>query len=224
MVNHKTRPVVIGITGGSGSGKTTVARKIFDQLSNYSITIIQQDSYYNDQADMKMADRKKVNYDHPMAFDFDLLIKQLKQLLQYEPIEKPVYDYGQFTRSQQTIHQEPREVIILEGILILDDKRLRDLMDIKVFVDTDDDIRLIRRIERDTKERGRSLDNIIHQYLMTVKPMYHQFVEPTKRYADLIVPEGGENQVAIDLLTTKMRSILMRRGNKEIKNNLDSTI
>ncbi|AEB73433.1 uridine kinase [Lentilactobacillus buchneri] len=224
MVNHKTRPVVIGITGGSGSGKTTVARKIFDQLSNYSITIIQQDSYYNDQADMKMDDRKKVNYDHPMAFDFDLLIEQLKQLLQYEPIEKPVYDYGQFTRSQQTIHQEPREVIILEGILILDDKRLRDLMDIKVFVDTDNDIRLIRRIERDTKERGRSLDNIIHQYLMTVKPMYHQFVEPTKRYADLIVPEGGENQVAIDLLTTKMRSILMRRGNKEIKNNLDSTI
>lgn len=224
MVNHKTRPVVIGITGGSGSGKTTVARKIFDQLSNYSITIIQQDSYYNDQADMKMADRKKVNYDHPMAFDFDLLIEQLKQLLKYEPIEKPVYDYGQFTRSQQTIHQEPREVIILEGILILDDKRLRDLMDIKVFVDTDDDIRLIRRIERDTKERGRSLDNIIHQYLMTVKPMYHQFVEPTKRYADLIVPEGGENQVAIDLLTTKMRSTLMRRGNKEIKNNLDSTI
>lgn len=224
MANHKTRPVVIGITGGSGSGKTTVARKIFDQLSNYSITIIQQDSYYNDQADMKMADRKKVNYDHPMAFDFDLLIEQLKQLLQYEPIEKPVYDYGQFTRSQQTIRQEPREVIILEGILILDDKRLRDLMDIKVFVDTDDDIRLIRRIERDTKERGRSLDNIIHQYLMTVKPMYHQFVEPTKRYADLIVPEGGENQVAIDLLTTKMRSILIHRGNKEIKNNLDSTI
>ena len=224
MVNHKTRPVVIGITGGSGSGKTTVARKIFDQLSNYSITIIQQDSYYNDQAEMKMADRKKVNYDHPMAFDFDLLIEQLKQLLKYEPIEKTVYDYGQFTRSQQTIRQEPREVIILEGILILDDQRLRDLMDIKVFVDTDDDIRLIRRIERDTKERGRSLDNIIHQYLMTVKPMYHQFVEPTKRYADLIVPEGGENQVAIDLLTTKMRSILMHRGNKEIKNNLDSTI
>lgn len=224
MANHKTRPVVIGITGGSGSGKTTVARKIFDQLSNYSITIIQQDSYYNDQAEMSMAERKKVNYDHPMAFDFDLLIEQLKQLLNYEAIEKPVYDYEEFTRSDQTIHQDPREVIILEGILILDDKRLRDLMDIKVFVDTDDDIRLIRRIERDTKDRGRSLDNIIHQYLMTVKPMYHQFVEPTKRYADLIVPEGGENQVAIDLLTTKMRSILVRRGNKEIKNNFDSTI
>ncbi|MGF2383943.1 uridine kinase [Lentilactobacillus otakiensis] len=224
MANHKTRPVVIGITGGSGSGKTTVARKIFDQLSNYSITIIQQDSYYNDQAEMSMAERKKVNYDHPMAFDFDLLIEQLKQLLNYEAIEKPVYDYEEFTRSDQTIHQDPREVIILEGILILDDKRLRDLMDIKVFVDTDDDIRLIRRIELDTKDRGRSLDNIIHQYLMTVKPMYHQFVEPTKRYADLIVPEGGENQVAIDLLTTKMRSILVRRGNKEIKNNFDSTI
>lgn len=224
MSTHKTRPVVIGITGGSGSGKTTVARKMFDQLSNYSITIIQQDSYYNNQDQMSMTERKQVNYDHPMAFDFDLLIKQLKQLLNYQAIEKPVYDYEQFTRSDETIHQEPREVIILEGILILDDPRLRDLMDIKVFVDTDDDIRLIRRIQRDTKERGRSLDNIIHQYLKTVKPMYHQFVEPTKRYADLIVPEGGENQVAVDLLTTKMRSILVRRGNKEIKNNFDSTI
>ncbi|EEI23452.1 hypothetical protein C5L34_001693 [Lentilactobacillus hilgardii] len=136
----------------------------------------------------------------------------------------PVYDYNQFTRSKKTIHQDPREVIILDGILILDDERLRDLMDIKVFVDTDDDIRLIRRIERDTKKRGRSLDSIIHQYLTTVKPMYHQFVEPTKRYADIIVPEGGENQVAIDLLTTKMRSILKSRGSEQIKQNFDSTI
>ncbi|GHP12894.1 uridine kinase [Lentilactobacillus fungorum] len=220
----KKRPVVIGVTGGSGSGKTTVSRKIFDELSNYSIMILQQDSYYNDQSEMTMAERKRVNYDHPNTFDYDLLVQQLTQLLRYQPIEKPVYDYNQFTRSTQTIHQDPREVIILEGILILDDKRLRDLMDIKVFVDTDDDIRLIRRIERDTKERGRSLDSVINQYLTTVKPMYHQFVEPTKRYADLIVPEGGENQVAIDLLTTKMRSILMKRGNKKIHDNFDSTI
>jgi uridine kinase len=160
-----------------------------------------------------MAERKAVNYDHPLAFDTDLLIEQLKQLRDNHAIEKPVYDYTQYTRSSQTIHQEPKDVIILEGILILDDERLRDLMDIKVFVDTDDDIRIIRRIERDIKERQRDLDGIIKQYLTTVKPMYHQFVEPTKRYADLIVPEGGENQVAIDLLTTKIRSILIQKKN-----------
>lgn len=220
----KRRPVVIGVTGGSGSGKTTVSRKVFDQLANYSLTILQQDSYYNDQADMTMEERAAVNYDHPLAFDTDLLIEQLQQLLNYQAIEKPVYDYNLLTRSNETIRQEPREVIILEGILILDDQRLRDLMDIKVFVDTDDDIRLIRRIQRDTKERGRSLDSVISQYLSTVKPMYHQFVEPSKRYADIIVPEGGQNQVAIDLLTTKIRSILSKRGNTQVENNVDSTI
>lgn len=202
------RPVVIGVTGGSGSGKTTVSKAIYNQLSGQSLLILQQDSYYNDQSEMTMAERHAVNYDHPLAFDTELMIKQIKQLLAYEPIEKPVYDYEQYTRSSETIHQEPRDVIIVEGVLILDDQRLRDLMDIKVFVDTDDDIRIIRRIERDIKERGRTLDSVITQYLATVKPMYHQFVEPTKRYADIIVPEGGENEVAIDLLTTKVRSIL----------------
>ncbi|CAJ1227526.1 MULTISPECIES: uridine kinase [Lactiplantibacillus] len=205
---HHQRPVVIGVTGGSGSGKTTVSKAIYNQLSGQSLLILQQDSYYNDQSDMTMAQRHAVNYDHPLAFDTDLMIKQIQQLLAYEPIEKPVYDYEQYTRSSETIHQEPRDVIIVEGVLILDDQRLRDLMDIKVFVDTDDDIRIIRRIQRDIKERGRTLDSVISQYLATVKPMYHQFVEPTKRYADIIVPEGGENEVAIDLLTTKVRSIL----------------
>ncbi|VDG19856.1 uridine kinase [Lactiplantibacillus mudanjiangensis] len=202
------RPIVIGVTGGSGSGKTTVSKAIYNQLSGQSLLILQQDSYYNDQADMTMAERRAVNYDHPLAFDTDLMIEQIKTLLDYKPIEKPVYDYEQSTRSSETIHQEPRDVIIVEGVLILDDQRLRDLMDIKVFVDTDDDIRIIRRIQRDIKERGRTLDWVIEQYLATVKPMYHQFVEPTKRYADIIVPEGGENEVAIDLLTTKVRSIL----------------
>ncbi|AMR19452.1 uridine kinase [Lactiplantibacillus plantarum] len=206
--NKHRRPVVIGVTGGSGSGKTTVSNAIYNQLSGQSLLILQQDSYYNDQSEMTMAERHAVNYDHPLAFDTDLMIKQIKQLLAYRPIEKPVYDYEQYTRSDKTIHQEPRDVIIVEGVLILDDQRLRDLMDIKVFVDTDDDIRIIRRIQRDIKERGRTLDSVIGQYLATVKPMYHQFVEPTKRYADLIVPEGGENEVAIDLLTTKVRSIL----------------
>ena len=206
--NKHRRPVVIGVTGGSGSGKTTVSNAIYNQLSGQSLLILQQDSYYNDQSEMTMAERHAVNYDHPLAFDTDLMIKQIKQLLAYQPIEKPVYDYEQYTRSDKTIHQEPRDVIIVEGVLILDDQRLRDLMDIKVFVETDDDIRIIRRIQRDIKERGRTLDSVIGQYLATVKPMYHQFVEPTKRYADLIVPEGGENEVAIDLLTTKVRSIL----------------
>jgi len=206
--NKHPRPVVIGVTGGSGSGKTTVSNAIFNQLSGKSLLILQQDSYYNDQSDMTMAERHAVNYDHPLAFDTELMIQQIQQLLDYQPIEKPVYDYEQYTRSSETIHQEPRDVIIVEGVLILDDQRLRDLMDIKVFVDTDDDLRIIRRIQRDMKERGRTLDSVIGQYLATVKPMYHQFVEPTKRYADLIVPEGGENKVAIDLLTTKVRSIL----------------
>lgn len=209
---EQRRPIIIGVTGGSGSGKTTVSKAIYNQLHGQAIQIITQDTYYNDQSSMTMAERKAVNYDHPLAFDTDLLIKQLSDLRNNKAIEMPVYDYTQYTRSAETVHVEPQDVIILEGILILDDERLRDLMDIKVYVDTDDDIRIIRRIKRDMAERGRTLDSVINQYLATVKPMYHQFVEPTKRYADIIVPEGGENHVAIDLLTTKVRDILVKRG------------
>lgn len=209
---EQRRPIIIGVTGGSGSGKTTVSKAIYNQLHGQAIQIITQDTYYNDQSSMTMAERKAVNYDHPLAFDTDLLIKQLTDLRNNKAIEMPVYDYTQYTRSAETVHVEPQDVIILEGILILDDERLRDLMDIKVYVDTDDDIRIIRRIKRDMAERGRTLDSVINQYLATVKPMYHQFVEPTKRYADIIVPEGGENRVAIDILTTKVRDILVKRG------------
>lgn len=211
-IKEQRRPIIIGVTGGSGSGKTTVSKAIYNQLHGQAIQIITQDTYYNDQADMTMAERKAVNYDHPLAFDTDLLIEQLADLRNNRAIEMPVYDYTQYTRSTETVHVEPQDVIILEGILILDDERLRDLMDIKVYVDTDDDIRIIRRIKRDMAERGRTLDSVINQYLATVKPMYHQFVEPTKRYADIIVPEGGENRVAIDILTTKVRDILVKRG------------
>ncbi|MBB1080120.1 uridine kinase [Limosilactobacillus sp. STM2_1] len=210
-------PVIIGVTGGSGSGKTTVSKKIYDQLHGQAIQIINEDTYYNDQADMTMEERKAVNYDHPLAFDTDLLIKQLSTLRNNKAIEMPVYDYKQYTRSNKTVHVEPTDVIILEGILILDDERLRDLMDIKIYVDTEDDIRIIRRIQRDMVERGRSLESIITQYLATVKPMHHQFVEPTKRYADIIIPNGGENQVAIDLLTTKIRDILVKHGHTELQ-------
>ncbi|MFD1317880.1 uridine kinase [Loigolactobacillus zhaoyuanensis] len=206
------KPIVIGVTGGTASGKTTVSRAIFDHFADNSILLLEQDAYYNDQTEMTMAQRRAVNYDHPLAFDTPRLIADLEKLLHYQAIEKPVYDYKLFNRSTETILQQPKEVIIVEGVLILDDPRLRDLMDIKVFVDTDDDVRVIRRIERDIKDRGRTLESVITQYLTTVKPMYHQFVEPTKRYADLIVPEGGANQVAIDLLITKVNSILVQRG------------
>ncbi|MEE6684900.1 uridine kinase, partial [Limosilactobacillus fermentum] len=208
-MNENRRPIIIGVTGGSGSGKTTVSKAIYDNLNGQSVQIITQDTYYNDQADMTMAERKAVNYDHPLAFDSDLLYEQLNQLRHNQAVNMPVYNYEEYTRSTETVRVEPQDVIILEGILILDDERLRSLMDIKVYVDTDDDIRIIRRIQRDIQERGRSLDSVINQYLATVKPMYHQFVEPTKRYADLIVPEGGENRVAIDLLSTKVRDILV---------------
>lgn len=173
--------------------------------------MLQEDSYYNDQSDMPFEERIKTNYDHPNAFDTELLVKQLKDLLDWKTIEKPIYDYTEHTRSSEVEKVEPKEVIILEGILVLNDPALRDLMDIKIFVDTDDDIRIIRRIQRDIEERGRSLQSVIDQYKSTVKPMYHQFIEPTKRYADIIVPEGGENQVAIDLLVTKVRDILRKR-------------
>ncbi|HLQ39639.1 MAG TPA: uridine kinase [Tetragenococcus sp.] len=208
MVKH--RPIIIGVTGGSGSGKTSVSRAILDNFPNHSIMMLEHDSYYKDQSDLPFAERLKTNYDHPFAFDTDLLIKHLKKLLNYETIEKPVYDYVAHTRSVQTIIQEPKEVIILEGILILEDECLRNMMDIKIYVDTDDDIRIIRRIKRDMQERGRTLDSVIKQYLSVVKPMYHQFVEPTKRYADVVVPEGGQNHVAIDLINTKISTILAK--------------
>lgn len=217
LSSQEKRPIIVGVTGGSGSGKTTVSNAVYNQLAGKSIMIMQQDTYYNDQASMSMEERKAVNYDHPLAFDTDRLISDLKKLLNYKAIDMPVYNYAEFTRSKETIRVEPQDVIILEGILILDDERLRDLMDIKVFVDTDDDIRIIRRIKRDMQERGRSLQSVIDQYLATVKPMYHQFVEPTKRYADIIVPEGGENTVAIDLLTTKIRDILTQKGHDTMK-------
>lgn len=204
----KSKPIIIGVTGGSGSGKTSVSRAIFNNFPDHSIMMLEQDSYYKDQSNLSFEERLNTNYDHPFAFDNDLLIQHVGDLLNYKAIEKPVYDYVAHTRSQATIIQEPKEVIILEGILILEDERLRDLMDIKVYVDTDDDIRIIRRIKRDMEERGRTLDSVIEQYLTVVKPMYHQFIEPTKRYADIIVPEGGENHVAIDLITTKVASFL----------------
>lgn len=202
------KPIVIGVTGGSGSGKTSVSRAILDKFTDVSILLLEQDFYYKDQSRLPFEERLKTNYDHPFAFDTDLFIEDLMKLIRYESIDQPVYDYAKHTRSDKVIHREPKDVIIVEGILILEDERLRKLMDIKVYVDTDDDIRIIRRIKRDMEERGRTLDSVIHQYLSVVKPMHQQFIEPTKKFADIIIPEGGQNQVAIDLMTTKIASIL----------------
>ncbi len=210
-MNQPEKPIIIGITGGSGSGKTTIAHEIANQIeANDRIVIMTQDSYYKDNTGLPMSERQKINYDHPNAFDMPLLEVQLNQLLHRKSIEMPTYDFTEHTRSDKTVHINPADIIILEGILVLFNEEIRNLMDIKVYVDTDDDIRFIRRLERDMKERGRSLDSVINQYLTTVKPMYHQFIEPTKRYADIIIPEGGENNVAIDMLTTKVRSVLNR--------------
>ncbi|MFJ5758114.1 uridine kinase [Neobacillus sp. NPDC093182] len=206
------KPVVIGVAGGSGSGKTSVTKAIYESFKGHSITMIQQDYYYKDQSDLPFEERLKTNYDHPLAFDNDLLIEHIEKLLRYEPIEKPVYDYSIHTRSKEVIAVEPKDVIILEGILVLEDERLRNLMDIKLFVDTDADIRIIRRMSRDIKERGRTLDSVIEQYTNVVRPMHNQFIEPTKRYADVIIPEGGQNHVAIDLMVTKIQTILEQKS------------
>ncbi|MFE8703264.1 uridine kinase [Cytobacillus sp. FJAT-54145] len=206
------KPVVIGVAGGSGSGKTSVTKSIYERFKGHSILMIEQDYYYKDQTHLPFEERLKTNYDHPLAFDNDLLIEHIQKLLKYEPIDKPVYDYSMHTRSEEVIHVEPKDVIILEGILVLEDERLRNLMDIKLYVDTDADLRIIRRLFRDIKERGRTMDSVIEQYVSVVRPMHNQFIEPTKRYADVIVPEGGHNYVAIDLMVTKIQTILEQKS------------
>ncbi|MBA9025533.1 uridine kinase [Peribacillus huizhouensis] len=206
------KPVVIGVAGGSGSGKTSVTRAIYESFKGHSILLLEQDYYYKDQTDLPFEERLKTNYDHPLAFDNDLLIDHIYKLLGYESIEKPIYDYSNHTRSEEIIHVEPRDVIILEGILILEDERLRNLMDMKLFVDTDADLRILRRMSRDIKERGRSIDSVMDQYINVVRPMHNQFIEPTKRYADIIIPEGGHNHVAIDLMVTKIQTILEQKS------------
>ena len=203
------RPLIIGIAGGSASGKTSIACKLLDAFDEYNTVIrIKEDDYYNDQSNMTMQERLKVNYDHPLAFDHDLLIRQLKMLIAGKAIEKPIYDYVSYTRTDKTEHVESADVIILEGLFVLEDESIRELLDIKVFVDTPADVRFIRRLKRDVKERERTIDSVIDQYMSVVRVMHERFIEPSKRYADVIIPEGGQNYVAIDLLMTKIASIL----------------
>ena len=202
--------IIIGIAGGTGSGKTTLADKLVNSFGREDVSILRHDAYYKRHDDMTFEERCRLNYDHPDAFDNDLLEQHILALKEGESIEMPVYDYTIHNRSDETILVEPAPVIILEGILIFAEPALCDLMDIKVFVDTDADVRILRRIIRDVNERGRSLDNIIRQYLTTVKPMHEQFVEPSKRRADIIIPEGGRNEVALDMLIHRIRVHLKR--------------
>ncbi|MBS4024233.1 MAG: uridine kinase, partial [Clostridia bacterium] len=184
---------------------------IFNTITDKNVAVIEQDSYYKDQSHLSYHERVKTNYDHPFAFDNSLLIEHLKALSNGESINKPIYDFENHNRKKETILVEPRDIIILEGILILYDEDLRELMDIKLFVDTDSDVRVIRRILRDIKDRGRTLDSVILQYMSTVRPAHLQFVEPTKRYADIVIPEGGYNKVAIDIIVTKINDILSKK-------------
>lgn len=199
------KPLVIGIAGGSGSGKSTVARNLAQALTAASVAFIDMDAYYRNFSHLPIEERRKINWDHPDAFDWELLVGQLGRLAEGEAIEKPVYDFVSHTRSPRTVTIPPADVVVIDGILLLADERVRDLCDVKIFVDADADIRLIRRIKRDIAKRGRPLDEILDQYLSTVQPMHLQFVEPSKRYADVIVPRGGHNQIAIEMLIAKIQ-------------------
>jgi uridine kinase len=199
------KPLIIGVAGGSGSGKSTVARNVAQALHAESVAFIDMDAYYRNFAHLPLAERRKINWDHPDAFDWELLVDQLAQLSQGEPIEKPVYDFVSHTRSDRREVVPPAQVVVIDGILLFSDPRVRDLCDVKVFVDADADVRLIRRIRRDIAKRGRPLDEILDQYLTTVQPMHLQFVEPSKRYADVIVPRGGHNTIAIEMIVAKIQ-------------------
>lgn len=199
---------IIGIAGGTGSGKTTVVRKIAEALPPHHVVVVPLDSYYNDTSHMTEEERHAINFDHPDAFDWKLLIKQINELRNGQAVEQPTYSYIKCNRLKETLHVEPKPVIIIEGIMTLLNKKLRDMMDLKIFVDTDSDERLIRNIQRDVLERGRTVDMVISRYLEVLKPMHEQFIEPTKKYADLIIPQGGENHKGINILCKYIESLV----------------
>lgn len=203
------KPIIIGIAGGSASGKSSIANEIYEYFKHeHTIKIIRLDDYYKDQSHLTMEQRVKTNYDHPLAFDMDLLVKHLDLLKSNQSIEKPIYDFTVHNRSLQVEVINPRDVFILEGLFVLNEVQIRERCDILIYVDTDADIRFIRRLKRDMQERGRSLESVCNQYLQTVRPMHEQFVEPSKKYAHIIIPEGSSNKVAVDLLITKISSIV----------------
>jgi uridine kinase len=202
--------LTIGICGGTGSGKTTITNRLIEALSEDSVLLLQQDHYYKDTPHLPLEERAKQNFDHPDSVDTQLLISHVRALREGNAIERPVYDFTQHRRIAATVHLQPRPALIVEGILIFENAALRSLCDIKIFVDTEADLRFIRRLRRDIRERGRTAESVIEQYLATVRPMHMEFVEPSKRYADVIIPEGGHNEVGIDLVIQKIRSLLPR--------------
>ncbi len=204
------RPLIIGVAGGSGSGKTTVARAIYQPLGIDAV-LLDADSYYRDLGHLTLEERKAINFDHPEALDIDFMIEQLQQLARWQPIEKPTYDYAAHTRGPQTVMVEPKPIVVVDGILLFTDARLRALFDIKIFVDVASDVRFIRRLQRDLATRGRTLDNVIDQYLATVRPMHMEFVEPSKQHADVILPRGGKNTTGIEMLRARVEAELRRR-------------
>ncbi len=197
--------MIIGICGGTGSGKTTIARKIIETVGSDKVALITQDSYYRNLADMPLDERHQVNFDHPDSIDSEMLVNHLKRLKLGQPIEMPIYDFRTHTRSEKTERIEPKPVIIVEGILIFAEPKILNLLDVKIYVDTPDDIRFIRRLQRDIRERGRTVESVIEQYFSTVRPMHLEFVEPSKRYADIIIPEGGNTQAGIEFICSKIR-------------------
>jgi uridine kinase len=205
------KPFLIGIAGGTGSGKTTVARRIFDSLQLDSAVFIDHDAYYRDLAHLSLEERAAVNFDHPESLDNDLLVHQLQELVAGRAVHKPVYDFARHTRAPESVRVEPRDVVLVDGILLFAEPRLRELFDLRIFVDTDADVRFIRRLRRDIDERGRSLDSVIDQYLTTVRPMHFEFVEPTKRWADVIIPRGGQNRAGIDVVAARVRERLAEK-------------
>jgi len=202
------KPVIIAVAGGSASGKTTVVLEIIKKLNHECITVIMHDDYYKDQGHLSLEKRKTINYDHPNSIDNELFLDHINSLLEGKEIEKPVYDFNSYKRKKETKKVKAKEIIIIEGILVLENKRIRDLADIKLYVDLDPDLRLLRRLQRDVNERGRNLNGVTKQYLETVKPMHHQFVEPTKRYADVIIPNNLGHSVAVDIIVSKINTIL----------------
>lgn len=219
MSDSSHRPVTIGVAGGTGSGKTTVSNHLLARVGSAHIAYLPHDSYYKDLSQMQKSVRDRANFDHPDSLDTPLLIRHVKQLQNFEAAHIPIYDFTQHVRTSETLLVGPQPIILVEGILIFSEAELRELFDIKIFVDTDADLRFIRRLKRDIAERGRTADSVIEQYLETVRPMHLKFVEPSKRYADLIIPEGGFNFVAIDMIADRIRSMLNVRGVNTSTNN-----